>query len=110
MKSGWMNTQSREQKPLQSPPPRAIPEYRQFMTINPAALFGHRLNFPQSLSTKTKEVFTMSAVKRLIPGTFSKVPGGYARTIDERTTLFVPDMCASSFIPETGELYVYSPD
>lgn len=52
----------------------------------------------------------MSAVKRLIPGTFSKVPGGYARTIDERTTLFVPDMCASSFIPETGELYGYSPD
>lgn len=26
----------------------------------------------------------MSAVKRLIPGTFSKVPGGYAQTIDGR--------------------------
>lgn len=53
----------------------------------------------------------MSAVKRLIPGTFSKVPGGYARTIDERTTLFVPDMVQPpSFIPETGELYGYSPD
>lgn len=52
----------------------------------------------------------MSAVKRPIPGTFSKVPGGYAQTIDERTTLFVPDMCASSFIPETGELHGYAPD
>ena len=52
----------------------------------------------------------MSAVKRPIPGTFSKVPGGYAQTINGRTTFFVPDMCASSFIPETGELYGYSPD
>lgn len=52
----------------------------------------------------------MSAVKRKIPGTFSRVPGGYARQIDERTQLFVPDIGAASFIPETGELCVYAPD
>lgn len=52
----------------------------------------------------------MATVERKIPGTFSKIPGGYAQKIDERTALFVPDMCAASFIPETGELYDYVPD
>ncbi len=52
----------------------------------------------------------MSAVERKIPGTYTQVPGGYAQQITERTTLFVPNMCASSFIPETGELYGYAPD
>ena len=52
----------------------------------------------------------MAAVERNIPGTFSKVPGGYEQKVDERTTIFVPDMCASSFIPETGELHGYAPD
>ena len=52
----------------------------------------------------------MPTVEREIPGTFSKVPGGYARQIDERTQIFVPDMCASSFIPETGELHGHAPD
>ena len=52
----------------------------------------------------------MAAVERKIPGAFSKVPGGYAQKIDGRTTLFVPDMCAASFIPETGELYGHAPD
>ncbi len=50
------------------------------------------------------------AVVRKINGTFAKVPGGYARKVDERTTHFVPDMCAASFTPETGELYGYAPD
>lgn len=52
----------------------------------------------------------MSSVKRPIPGTFSKVSGGYAQPINECTTLFVPDACAANFIPETGELYGYAPD
>ena len=52
----------------------------------------------------------MASVERIIPGTFSKVPGGYEQKVDERTTFFVPDMCAASFIPETGELRGYSPD
>lgn len=52
----------------------------------------------------------MAAVERKIPGTFSKVPGGYEQRIDESTTIFVPDMCASSFITETGELHGYAPD
>ena len=52
----------------------------------------------------------MPAVERKIPGAFSKVPGGYAQQLDERTQIFVPDMCASSFIPETGELHGYAPD
>lgn len=52
----------------------------------------------------------MPAVERNIPGTFSKVPGGYAQQIDERTQIFVPDMCAASFTPETGELHGYAPD
>lgn len=52
----------------------------------------------------------MQAVERLIQGTFSKVPGGYEQKVDEHTTLFVPDMCAASFIPETGELHGYAPD
>ena len=56
------------------------------------------------------EVYIMAAVERKIPGTFSKVPGGYEQRIDESTTIFVPDMCASSFIPETGELHGYAPD
>lgn len=52
----------------------------------------------------------MAAVERLIPGTFSKVPGGYEQKFDDQTTFFVPDMCVSSFIPETGELHGYAPD
>ena len=52
----------------------------------------------------------MAATQRPIPGTFTKVPGGYEQKVDERTTIFVPDMCASSFIPETGELCGYAPD
>jgi len=52
----------------------------------------------------------MVTVERKIPGTFSKIPGGYKQKIDERTTMFVPDMCASRFIPETGELYSCYPD
>ena len=52
----------------------------------------------------------MAATERLIPGTFSKVPGGYARPINAQTTLFVPDMCASSFNADTGELHGYAPD
>lgn len=48
--------------------------------------------------------------ERIIPGTFSKVPGGYAQPINEQTTLFVPDMCASSFNVDTGELHGYAPD
>lgn len=52
----------------------------------------------------------MSATKRLIPGTFSKVSGGYEKKVDEHTTVFVPDMCAASFDADTGELYGYAPD
>lgn len=52
----------------------------------------------------------MAAVKRKVPGTFSKVPGGYSQKIDERITLFIPDMCSANFIPETGELYEHTPD
>ena len=52
----------------------------------------------------------MAAVERPIPGTFDKVPGGYKRKLDDRTTLFIPDMCAASFIPDTGELHGYAPD
>ena len=52
----------------------------------------------------------MASVEQQIIGTFSKVPGGYAQKIDARTTLFVPDMCAASFDPETGELYRHVPD
>lgn len=52
----------------------------------------------------------MAAIKRQIPGTWTKTPGGYEQKADERTTLFVPDMCAASFTPETGELFGYAPD
>ena len=52
----------------------------------------------------------MPAVERIIPGNFSKAPGGYAHQINENMQLFIPDMCASSFIPETGELHGYAPD
>lgn len=52
----------------------------------------------------------MSATKRLILGTFSKVSGGYEKNVDEHTTVFVPDMCAASFDADTGELYGYAPD
>ena len=51
-----------------------------------------------------------AATERIIPGTFSKVSGGYEQKVDERITIFVPDMCAASFIPETGELHGYVPD
>ena len=50
------------------------------------------------------------ASERKIPGTFSKVPGGYARQLDEHTSIFVPDMCAARFDPETGELRGLAPD
>lgn len=52
----------------------------------------------------------MAAIERKINGTFEKVPGGYAQTIDGRTTLFIPDMCASSYNPDNGELHGYAPD
>lgn len=52
----------------------------------------------------------MAAIERTIPGTFTQIPGGYAQKVDDRTTIFVPDMCAASFIPETGELHGYAPD
>lgn len=52
----------------------------------------------------------MKAIKRLIPGTFHKVSGGYARQITPETRMFVPDESVFSFDPETGELYGYSPD
>ena len=52
----------------------------------------------------------MASAERIIPGTFSKVPGGYEQKVDERTKIFVPDMCAASFIPETGELHGHAPD
>lgn len=52
----------------------------------------------------------MPAIERKIPGTYSKVPGGYTQEIDEQTTLFVPDACVASFDPKTGELHGYAPD
>lgn len=52
----------------------------------------------------------MTATTRPIPGTFSKVPGGYEQKIDGQTTLFVPDMCAASFDHDTGALCGYAPD
>lgn len=52
----------------------------------------------------------MAAITRLIPGAYTKAPGGYSRKIDERTTLFVPDCAAASFDPETGSLHGYAPD
>lgn len=52
----------------------------------------------------------MAATQRIIPGTFSKVPGGYERKIDEHKKLFVPEMCAASFDSKTGELRGYAPD
>lgn len=52
----------------------------------------------------------MSATKRLIPGTFSKVTGGYSKPINDHATLFIPDMCAASFDEDSGELFGYAPD
>jgi len=52
----------------------------------------------------------MPAIERKIPGTYSRVPGGYAQKIGEQTTLFVPDASAASFDPKTGELHGYAPD
>lgn len=52
----------------------------------------------------------MAAIERKINGTFTPVPGGYARQIDPQTTLFVPDFSASRYDPETGELFGYAPD
>ena len=57
-----------------------------------------------------QEVFTMAATQRPIPGTFSKVPGGYEQKIGENMSLFVPDMCAASFDETTGQLQGYAPD
>ena len=52
----------------------------------------------------------MEATQRPIPGTFSKVPGGYEQKIGENMSLFVPDMCAASFDETTGQLQGYAPD
>ena len=52
----------------------------------------------------------MTAATRPIPGTYTKVPGGYAQQINEQTTLFVPDICAAGFNPDTGDLCGYAPD
>ena len=52
----------------------------------------------------------MAATQRPIPGTFSKVPGGYEQKIGENMSLFVPDMCAASFDETTGQLQGYAPD
>lgn len=52
----------------------------------------------------------MAATTRKINGIFSKVPGGYEQKIDDRTTIFVPDMCAESFDPASGDLCGYAPD
>ena len=52
----------------------------------------------------------MASIERKINGTFSIVPGGYARQISEQTTLFVPDFSAARYDPKTGELFGYAPD
>lgn len=52
----------------------------------------------------------MKALERKINGTFAPVPGGYARQIDEQTTLFVPEFSAARYDHETGELFGYAPD
>ena len=52
----------------------------------------------------------MASVQRLIPGAFTKVSGGYEQKVDDHTRVFVPEMCASSFVSETGELHGYAPD
>lgn len=56
------------------------------------------------------EAHKKATVERIIPGTFSKVPGGYEQKIDGRIKILVPDMCTASFIPETGELHGHAPD
>lgn len=52
----------------------------------------------------------MATCELKVPGKFSKVPGGYEQRISDTTSIFVPDMCAASFIPETGELHQHVPD
>lgn len=52
----------------------------------------------------------MTSIERKINGTFSPVPGGYSRQIDEQTTLFVPEFSAARYDPKTGELFGYAPD
>ena len=52
----------------------------------------------------------MASIERKINGTFAPVPGGYARQINEQTTLFVPDFSAARYDPKTGELFGYAPD
>ena len=52
----------------------------------------------------------MPAVERKIPGSFFKVPGGYTQQTGPNTQIFVPDMCASSYNPDTGDLHGYAPD
>ena len=52
----------------------------------------------------------MAATQRPIPGTFSKVPGGYEQKIGDNMSLFVPDMCAASFDETTGQLQGHAPD
>lgn len=48
--------------------------------------------------------------ERKINGIFTAVPGGYTQKIDDRTSLFIPSFCASSFNEETGELFGHAPD
>lgn len=52
----------------------------------------------------------MAAIERKITGTYTPVPGGYARQAGEQTTLFVPEFSAARYDPKTGELYGYAPD
>ena len=47
---------------------------------------------------------------RPIPGTFTRVTGGYSRRIDAATTVFVPDSSVSGYEAATGQLYGYAPD
>lgn len=52
----------------------------------------------------------MSVCEMKVEGTFSKVRGGYSYQVDKTSNIFVPDFCVSRFIPETGELYMSTPD
>lgn len=48
--------------------------------------------------------------ERKINGTFVKTIGGYVRQIDENTSIFVPEISAARYDPETGELFGIAPD
>lgn len=52
----------------------------------------------------------MAAIERLIPGEFTRVPGGYSRQVSKDMIQFIPDCGVASFIPETGTLYGFAPD